>query len=105
MKTGIILTFLAIFQTQQLATANEFLKSPSTWYGEMKRNGKVVTNFCLQVTEPLIPIVDRRPAPKKCATFSATMSSPVTASRGDLVSGYFCQDEAKVGFFYIAASL
>jgi hypothetical protein len=99
MRTVTILTFLAIFQMQQIAWAEEFPKSPSLWYGEIKQNGKVVRHFCLQIKEPLIPIVDPRATPKKCAAISATISSSVAVSRSDLVSGYFCQEESEVGFF------
>jgi hypothetical protein len=99
MRAATILTFLAIVQTQQIAAAEEFPGSPSIWYGEIKRNDKVVRHFCLQVTEPLVPIVDHRATPRKCAAISGTISSSATTSPGDLVSGYFCPDEAEVGFF------
>jgi len=99
MRTATILTFLAIVQIQQVAAAEEFPNSPSTWYGEIKQNEKVIGHFCLQVTEPLVPIVDRRAKPRKCAVISGTISSSVTTSPGDLVSGYFCPDKSEVGFF------
>ena len=99
MRAATILAFLAIAQIQQIAAAEEFPISPSTWYGEIKKNEKVVRHFCLQVTEPLAPIVDHRAIPKKCSAISGTISSTVTTSPGDLVSGYFCPDESEVGFF------
>src|SRR5262245_29941609 len=99
MRTAAILALWAIFQIQQVAAAEEFPKSPSTWHGEMKRNGEVISAFCLQVTHPLVPIAYHRPTPKKCMSLSATMLSPPTASRGDLVSGYFCEEESDIGFF------
>jgi hypothetical protein len=93
-RNAAILTFLAIFPIQQIAAAQEFPKSPSTWYGETR--GKT---FCLQITEPLVPIIDSRPTPKKCATISAVLSTSGATSHGDLVSGYFCQDQSQVGLF------
>ena len=101
MRTAAILSFLAIVQIQQIAAAEEFPNSPSTWYGEIKQNEKVVRHFCLQVTEPLAPIVDRRARPRKCSAFSGTISSSAMTSPGDLVSGYFCPDESEVGFFIL----
>lgn len=98
MRIATVLALLAIFQIQQIATAQEFPKSPSMWYGEINSDGKVY-NFCLQITEPLVPIADPRTTPKKCAAISATLSRSVTASRSDLVSGYFCADKSEVGFF------
>ena len=94
MRSAIILTFLALFPIQQIAAAQEFPKSPSTWQGETRGH-----KFCLQITEPLVPMIDSRPTPKKCATFSAMLSTSVATSHGDLVSGHFCQDQSQVGFF------
>jgi hypothetical protein len=94
MRNATILAFLALFPIQQIAAAQEFPKSPSTWQGETRGH-----KFCLQITEPLVPVVDPRPTPKKCATFSAMLSTSVATSQGDLVSGVFCQDQSQVGFF------
>jgi len=95
MRNATILAFLAIFPIPQIAAAQEFPKSPSTWYGETR--GK---KFCLQITEPLVPITDSRPTPKKCANISAVLSTPgATSYGGDLVSGYFCEDQSQVAFF------
>jgi hypothetical protein len=99
MRTATILAFLGILQMQQIVIAEEFPKSPSSWHGEMKKDGKVIRSFCLKVIESPVLIVDPRTRPKKCATLSATLSSSVDTSRGDLVSGYFCQDESEIGFF------
>jgi hypothetical protein len=101
MRTAAILIFSAIVPIQQAAAAEEFPSSPSTWYGEIKQNQKVVRHFCLQVTEPLVPIVDRRTKPRKCSAISGTISSTTMASPGDLVSGYFCPDKSEVGFFIL----
>jgi hypothetical protein len=99
MRTATILTSLAIILNQQIAAAEEFPSSPSIWYGEIKKNDKVVRHFCLQIAEPLVPIVDRRATARKCAAISGTISSSVSTSPGDLVSGYFCPDESEVGLF------
>jgi hypothetical protein len=95
-RTVTIVTLLAIFQSQQIAIAQEFPKPPSVWYAELKSGEKVVDKFCLQIKEPLVPIGDPRTTPRKCAAISATI---VAASHTDLVSGYFCEDQSEVGFF------
>src|SRR5262245_36219764 len=94
MRNATILAFLAICPILQIAAAQEFPKSPSTWYGETR--GK---KFCLQITDPLVPIIDSRSTPKKCATISAVLSTSGATSHGDLVSGYFCEDQSQMAFF------
>ena len=98
MRTTTILMCLTILQIPQIAAAEEFPASPSTWYGEVKKNEKVVGRFCLQIAEALVPIADHRARPRNCAALSGTLSSGA-ASPGDLVSGYFCPDKSEAGFF------